>query len=159
MTIKNKSKLILFLVITAACLGFAVICLAETDRPPLNKYSISELNKDLFTFGTYEIEGYVVKAYSCPPCPQGAQCKVCMPENIVVSQELKEFDSYVKLTENDLIIFVEDAKVFKIGVKYKFLIQIMDVKSTNQPLNNIKLIYYEEIKQNKTEKEGKSKKN
>ena len=110
---------------------------------PSNFYAIHEINQKKFSFGTYYTSGYVVKKYECPPCPSLANCKPCMANNIVISEKNKRLDDYNRLTENDLIVFVEDIKPFEAGKMYRFLIQITDAKTTSQFINNVKLIYFD----------------
>ena len=110
-----------------------------------NLYSIEEINKKEINYGTYHTVGYVVKIYECPACPEGALCKPCMVDNIVISHEKKELEVYSP-GEKDLIVFVDDPKSFKLGKKYLFLIKILDVKTTDQSANNVKLVYFEIIK-------------
>lgn len=112
---------------------------SEETKRPLNFYTISELNQKNFGFGTYETEGYVVFIYHCY-CPKGALCKPCMQNNIIVSTRNQIKSSY-SLSDQDLILFSDDIKQFDLGKKYTFIIQILDVKSTFQTLNNLKLIY------------------
>lgn len=110
-----------------------------------NLISIEEIYQKGITGGTYHIQGYVAKIYRCPPCPPEAACKPCMSDNIVVSQEKKAVDTYEELTEQDLIVFVDDPTPFEVGKKYQFLIQILDVKTANKKVNNVKLIYFEDL--------------
>lgn len=111
-----------------------------------NFYSIPELNQRQFNHGTYETEGYVTFIYSCV-CIQVAKCKPCMDDNIIVSDNNVPKSSY-ELTNHDVIIFLKEKSQFQLGKKYRFIVQILDVKSTDQILNNIKLIYYEKLKDN-----------
>ena len=108
-----------------------------------NFYSIPELNQHQFNHGTYEIEGYVTSIYTCV-CIQVATCKPCMDDHIIVSDN-NALKSGYDLTNHDLIIFLKEKSRFQLGKKYRFIIQILDVKSTEQVLNNIKLIYYEKL--------------
>jgi hypothetical protein len=110
-----------------------------------NFYSIEQLNYFQFSSGTYETEGYVVKAYECPDCPPTPICKLCLSNNIIISTESAPQESGPQLSSKDLIVFVDPLHRFQVGSKYKFLIQILDVKSTTQILNNVKLIYYEKL--------------
>ena len=107
-------------------------------------YTIQELNQQGFSFGAYEVVGYVTKIYTCPPCPEPGVCVPCTPNYIVLSEKNSLLAKY-EVTEKELIVFTENADQFKLNKKYKFLIQILDVKSTEQMLNNIKLVYSEEI--------------
>ena len=66
---------------------------------------------------------YVVKITTCPPCPPGAMCKPCMPNNIIISESSKALDIYPDLlTNTELIIFVDNPEKFELGTKYKFSI-------------------------------------
>lgn len=112
-------------------------------KPLVNYYTIHELNELKPTFGTYNVTGYVSKIYECPPCPEGALCKPCMPAHIVISERKTLLAKYA-LTDREMVVFVEDAAGLKVDKKYHFLIQILDVKTTDQAINNPKLIYFEE---------------
>lgn len=105
-------------------------------------YPIHEIKQGNFTSGTYNTEGFVVKIYTCPPCPKEALCKPCMRDNIVISKDNKILETY-SLTENELIVFVENPKQFKLGKKYRFSIKILDYKSTGEPINDIELVGYD----------------
>jgi len=107
--------------------------------------SISNLKQSKVTSRNYNIYGYVVKIFTCPPCPKGMICKPCMGDNIVISEENELMDTY-SLSKTDLIVFCNNPKQFKLGQKYKFSITITDRKSTNEPINDIRLIGYNSIK-------------
>ena len=107
-------------------------------------YSIHDLKQNNFSEGSYNTEGYVVKIYTCPPCPKGALCKMCMEPNIVISEENKLLDIY-SLTEKELLIFTSNSKQFELGKKYRFSINITAHKSTGEPLNDIRLLGYDII--------------
>ena len=115
----------------------------EKHKRPKNFYTIPELNQHQFNRGTYETEGYVAFIYTCA-CIQVASCKPCMEDNIIVSDQNTSRSGY-NLTSHDLIIFLKEKGRFQVGKKYRFIIQILDAKSTSQMLNNIKLIYYEKL--------------
>ena len=55
--------------------------------------------------------------------------------------------------ESKGIVFVDDIKSFKLGDKYRFLIKVLDFKTTGQILNDVKLIFYERINEDLTEKQ------
>ena len=110
--------------------------------------TIHELKEAEANSGNLNVEGYVVKTYSCPPCPKGALCKTCMGDNIVISENSNMLETY-NLTTNELIIFVENSKQFEIGKKYTFSIEILDYKTTGEPVNDIKLVGYNLIEPQK----------
>lgn len=90
------------------------------------------------------IEGYVVKISTCPPCPEGYLCKMCMRDNILVSENNVLTETY-QLTDSNIVIFTEQTKQFELGKKYKFSIKILDYKSINQNLNDVEIIGYESL--------------
>ncbi|MFA5125863.1 MAG: hypothetical protein WC462_02575 [archaeon] len=114
--------------------------------PDYNFYTISGIKENNFSSGNFNTEGYVVKIYVCPPCPEGALCKTCMQPNIVVSENNVLLESYV-LTEKEMIIFTGnlDINQFNLGSKYKFIVKITNENTTGEPINNIELIEYELI--------------
>lgn len=110
-----------------------------------NFISIEELNQKEIERGSYHIEGFVVYSYSCPECLEDVFCKLCMADNIIVSKN--DFPRrYEDLTDHEIIVFVEDSSVFEVGEKYRILLQVLDVKTIDQPVNNVKLIYSEKLK-------------
>jgi len=115
------------------------------DQKLSNEYTINEFNLKAPSYGTYHVTGYVSKIFQCPPCPEGAQCKPCMAQNIIISEKKKTVKDYSRLSGRDMIIFCDDTSLFQLKSKYKFLIQVMNFKTTDQPINNVKLIYSEEL--------------
>lgn len=106
-----------------------------------NVYSIGDIKQRNLAIRTYNTEGYVVKRYECPPCPPGAQCKPCMKDNIVISENNKLLDTYT-LTNSEIIVFANNPKQFELGKKYSFSVKLLDSKSTNEPINDIELVGY-----------------
>lgn len=110
-------------------------------------YPIHEIKLNKLNSGTYNTEGYVVKIYTCPPCPKGAQCKPCMRDNIVISENNKLLETY-SLSDKEMILFVNSPKQFELGKKYTFSIKILDYKSTSEPINDVEIIGYNSLLQN-----------
>lgn len=104
-------------------------------------YPIHELKLNKFNSGTYNTDGYVVKIYTCPPCPKGSQCKPCMRDNIVISESNKLLEVY-SLSDKEMILFANNSKQFDLGKKYKFSIKILDYKSTGEPINDVEIVGY-----------------
>jgi len=117
-----------------------------TEIPIQNLLTIHQLNQQNPKFGTYHVEGYVIRIYTCPPCPKGALCKPCAPEHIILSDENKSLGTVDDITDQELAIITDTVQPFEIGKKYRVLLQILDVKTLEQKLNNPKLIYFEGIK-------------
>ncbi len=101
--------------------------------------SISELNKQKPENGTFETKGFIAKVFTCPPCPPGAQCKPCMKDNIVISEEKKTLENY-DIGHTELIIFTNEDKKYAVGEQYEFKIRITENKTTASELNDIELI-------------------
>lgn len=110
-------------------------------------YPIHEIKLNKFDSGTYNTEGYVVKIYTCPPCPKGAQCKPCMKDNIVISENNKLLETY-SLSDKEMILFVNSPKQFELGEKYIFSMKILNYKSTGEPINDVEVIGYNLFSQN-----------
>jgi hypothetical protein len=104
-------------------------------------YPIHEIKLNKLNSGTYNTEGYVAKIYACPICPKGARCKTCMRDNIVISEDNKQLDSYL-LSDKEMILFVDTPKQFELGKKYVFSIKILDYNTTTEPINNIEVVGY-----------------
>ena len=107
----------------------------------LNFYPIHEIKSNKFDSGTFNTEGYVVKSYTCPSCPAGAQCKPCMRDNVVISENNKLLETY-SLTDKEMILFADNPKQFELGEKYTFSIKILDYKSTSESINDVEIIGY-----------------
>ncbi len=107
-----------------------------------NLYSIHGLKQKNLTSGNFSVEGWVVKIYTCPVCPEGASCKPCMKDNIVISESDKLLGAYA-LTEKEMIVFSSNPGQFELGKKYRFSIKISDYRSTGEPINDIELVGYD----------------
>lgn len=107
-------------------------------------YPIHEIKLNKFNSGTYNTEGYIVKIYICPSCPKGAQCKPCMRDNIVISENNKLLETY-SLSDKEMVLFADNPNQFDLGKKYKFSIKILDYKTTGEPINDIEVIGYHSL--------------
>ncbi len=108
-------------------------------------HTISELNRQNPKEGIFETRGFVVKIYTCPLCPPDSQCKPCMKDNIVISEENKDLENY-NLSNKNLIIFVKEPKSFEKGREYLFKIRVTDQKTTSAKLKDIEILASKEIK-------------
>lgn len=110
-----------------------------------NFYSISELKQNNFSTGEFTVEGYVVKIYTCPFCPTGWQCKPCMRNNLIISENNRPLANY-SLTNKELIVFFDKVQLFELGQKYKFFVKVLDDKSTSELINDIEITGFNLIK-------------
>jgi hypothetical protein len=62
-----------------------------------------------------------------------------MGNNIVLAEEKKEIETY-NLSDREMIIFVDDPRIFELGTKYKLRVEIQDAKTTGDSLNDAYLI-------------------
>ncbi len=128
--------------------SFAEINIVKSKNTPTNAekfLKISQINKEKPNKGTFKTEGFVVKIYTCPVCPPDSMCKPCMGNNIVISEENKNLESY-DLTEKDLIIFTDKSESFTIGENYYFNIKITEQHTTSSDYNDVELLSSEMIK-------------
>ena len=145
--LKMKHIIFLFVVLSIVFFGENLSGSGQriTGKPAAKLLSISKINEKKLTGKVVRTEGYVVKIYRCPPCPKGVYCKPCMKNNAVISMENKQLESYVDLTEREIILFGDETEKLKRGKKYHFKIRITDRKSTGQSLNDIELLSYKSI--------------
>jgi len=135
---------LLLVVLISGCNNTAGDLVDQTNSAADNathKLTVSELKIQNYTSGIFQIEGFIVKIYACPPCPSGAMCKPCMRDNIVISESNKGFGDYL-LSNTEMIIFTNITSQFELGKKYLFSINITHAKSTGDSLNDIELIRY-----------------
>lgn len=123
---------------------------SQTAKSPVRSYPeigsyrvipIAELKDKKIHSGEYNIEGFVVKIYTCPPCPPGANCKPCMKDNIVVSTNNRKLETY-SLSHQEVILFGKDVQQFKMGEKYRFSIKVTNEKTTGETINDLELLGY-----------------
>ncbi len=105
--------------------------------PPLTVNELKKLNPKL---GEYQIRGFVVYTYTCPRCPEDVQCKPCMGNNIVISDNSKLLENYSGLSDKTVIVFVPDASKFILGKKLSLNIRIKQVSNVNQGLSELELV-------------------
>ncbi|MDP2652537.1 MAG: hypothetical protein Q8Q08_00725 [Candidatus Omnitrophota bacterium] len=91
----------------------------------------------------FRTEGYVAQIYLCPPCAPGSLCKGCLPDMFVISETPKTVDDFEQVGPTELIVFARNGEKLddlKLGGKYRFMVQVSDIKSTLQPINDVLLI-------------------
>lgn len=134
-------KIILCMLIWIFC---CISPASSLERGVFNYFTIREINDEKPTFGTYETEGFVIRTYECHPCQSPGECVPCEPEHIVISEENLILEKYF-LSDKELILLVANAGEFEKGQRYRFLINVLDVKNMQQEMNNIKLIHYQKV--------------
>ena len=75
--------------------------------------------------------GFVLFKYKCPPCPEGAQCKPCMPNNMVVGSKPQDAKDYsAVLGDQQLTVYMDDPTPFADQMRYLFLLKDAKVSTT-----------------------------
>lgn len=110
------------------------------EKPPL--LTFEDLKKNDGIEGQFRIEGYVIDIYKCPPCPPGAMCKPCIPDNIVITDAADEKD-LSKI--NRVRIFTDKTKQFELKKKYSFVVKVKGQIPTGRPIENVELIAAKEL--------------
>lgn len=105
-------------------------------------YTVADFKKAAHQAGVYQLVGFVVKKYDCPDCPDGAQCKPCMKDNIVISDSAKLIDDY-NLSDNELILFTIKPNSFDLKTKYSFIVRVTDQNTTGESINDLELVSYQ----------------
>jgi hypothetical protein len=108
--------------VTLACLA-ATLTFAQdknpVPKPPL--ITFAGLQKSDLDKGPFRIEGFVMQVYKCRPCPEGAVCKPCLGDHIVITDNLREKDpALIKR----LRIFNKKPDDFAVGKKFSFLVKV-----------------------------------
>jgi hypothetical protein len=118
-------------------LALAALTLAGGGRA----LKVSELAAKQAGKGTYEVEGYVIKAYHCPPCPPGAMCKPCMRDNVVLSDEPRHIDLYTEQGAAEVIVFTQgvEGAALEVGKRYRLKVEVQ-AQSTTDRGHDVQLI-------------------
>ena len=93
--------------------------------------------------GPFRIAAYVLDVYKCPPCPPPNQCKPCIPDNIVVTDDIKAKDlSQIKR----LRIYTDKADQFEAKKKYLFTVKVKGNAPAGRPIESVELVEFEAVK-------------
>lgn len=144
----NKIPKTLMVILLAACVIVVFVFFKNSSIISNKTPRVIENNSNSNTeslgeikYKIYDIDGYVVKKYECPPCPADSVCKPCMRGNIVVSKNRFILDTY-NLTDSEQIIYTDDHRQLKLLGKYRFTVRSID---SDDSRNDIFLVSYVEI--------------
>ena len=105
--------------------------------------TIEDLKAGKHIDGPFRIAAYVLDIYKCPPCPPPNQCKPCIPDNIVVTDDIESKDlSQIKR----LRIFTEKTDQFERKKKYLFTVEIKGTVPAGRAIDSVELISFELVK-------------
>lgn len=133
-------KCTLIIIFTLACL-VSTLSVAQ-DRNPVRKpplINFAGLNRSDLDEGPFQIEGYVTEIYKCPPCPEGAQCKPCLGDHLVITDNPDEKDPALI---RRLRIFAKrpELEKFEVTKKYSFLVSVRGKLHDGKPVADVDLI-------------------
>lgn len=135
---------------SAFTIMFTLACLVSTlsfaqDRNPVRKpplITFAGLNRSDLDEGPFRIEGYVMQVYKCPPCPEGAQCKPCLGDHVVITDNFDEKDpALIKR----LRIFTSKPEQFEVSKKYCFLVKVRGKIREGKAIEEVELISFESL--------------
>lgn len=124
-------------------------------RAELQKHNLPPAETPLLTFadlqkndsieGAFRIVGYVIDVYKCPPCPEGAMCKPCLGDHIVVTDN---FDEKNPALIKRLRIFTDKSEQFEAKKKYDFTVKVRGKIPKGHPISDVELISFVAVRDN-----------
>jgi hypothetical protein len=123
---------------------FPVVSYAQSAKTPL--LTFDDLRKYNPQNHTFRIKAFVFDIYKCPPCPPGAMCKPCIPDNLTVVDLIKEKD-YSSMKR--LRILTEQTDKFTRKGKYLFTVKVKENLSEGASVTEVELIGFEKLKSGK----------
>jgi len=135
----------------AAWMYYEILTQIRSDLRELGPVPGSEL--PLLTFGDlkagkpvrgpFRIAAYVLDIYKCPPCPPPNQCKPCIPDNVVVTDDIDAGD-LSKI--NRLRIYTDKPDAFELKKKYVFTVKIKGAQIEGRAIDSVELVGFEIVK-------------
>jgi hypothetical protein len=136
MMIAERALAIIF---TLVCLlGTVALCQNKIppQEPPL--LTFDDLKRNDGIEGPFRIEGaYVIEIHKCPPCPAGAQCKPCLGDYIVVTDNVDEKDP---LLIKRVRVFTTKPEKFELKQKFSFVTKVRGKAPSGKPIEDLDLI-------------------
>lgn len=87
-----------------------------------------------------DVVGHVASIYACPPCPEGAVCKPCIGDHVVLSDTRK---ALTQLADDDVVVFMGDPHQLKLGDRRRFTVQVCGHHTTDATPSDLALVAYE----------------
>jgi hypothetical protein len=79
----------------------------------------------------------VIEIHKCPPCPAGAQCKPCLGDYIVVTDNVDEKDP---LLIKRVRVFTTKPEKFELKQKFSFVAKVRGKAPSGKPIEDLDLI-------------------
>jgi hypothetical protein len=137
---RSRTNLVYALLVVFYASWNLVIAAAPTHDPPAD--SVSALIARNPSHGLFTVSGFVAKLFICPSCPPGANCKPCMGDNIVLSEDNRVIESYEQLGSHEVIIFATPSQVqkFRVGNYYRIRVEVLPNRTTSMAINNLRMV-------------------
>ena len=131
---------------------FAVVCLMpalsfsqdKTPTPELPRLTFSDLKKNDSIEGEFKMVGFVIQTYKCPPCPPQMQCKPCLGDHIVITDNIDEKDPALI---QRLRIFTDKPEQFELKKKYTFTVKVRGKVQKGRAIEDVDLISFKPLKE------------
>jgi hypothetical protein len=73
--------------------------------------------------GDYVVEGFAVSIEICPPCPKGATCEYCRPDNVLIADSPKP-DLSAAVPAAAYLLFHPADQNLEQGRRYRFWVEV-----------------------------------
>jgi hypothetical protein len=131
---KRRTHLVVFGLILMA----STVVFSQSAKPRL--LTFADLQHYSPANETFRIEGYVLNTYKCPPCPPGAMCKPCIPDNIT----LVNSSDWSKISElKQLRVYTDLTDKFEAKKRYRVTVRVFGNINPGDPVDSVKLVSIE----------------
>ena len=121
---------------------FLMICISVLpDRGNAEVLSINQFRNLAPQSGEFQIKGYIVKHYECPPCPSPHLCEACMPDSVLISETDKLMESF-PIEGNYLVITTPNSERLNLGKFYNLTVKVLDnsIYNSNYLVKDLELV-------------------
>ena len=126
--------------LAARTLVISILCILALVLPvSADSLSVSQFRQLAPRTGEFQIEGYIAKRFRCPACPNAAQCKPCIGNSVLVSQDDEVLQSYPS-EGNYLVVFTDVPERLEVSKFYRFNVKVLEARSTGHGVQDLKLI-------------------
>ena len=115
------------------------------DKPPTQEplKTFDDLQRNDVSERPFKIEGYVIQTYKCPPCPPRMQCKPCIGNHIVVTDNVEEKNAALI---KRLRIFTDKPEQFELKKMYSFVVKVRGKVREGHAIEEVDLISFQPLK-------------
>ena len=112
----------------------------QNGKPAVLKFA--DLKKWNSANETFQIEGYVIDIYNCPPCGPGMMCKPCIPNNItlVETADWRDLSSIQRLR-----VFTDHTERFETKKKYLVTVKVKGTPKSGSLLDSVDLVSIDRV--------------